>query len=173
MSHLVTLCGGSQDIWLTFRERHSGNVLGYRLLRPCVGCSISRPTYTTYASAVTNDPRSPNGSLRPVLSAGGVTGGGVVDGLLFHFRRAAVTPVPRLVGMAPAEELCADTVALRSLLAETEHDVDEDEIPRQGRRGPSAASRLREKSPQVGDKMMWKHIPSPQVRAGRSSAGTS
>ncbi|KWU45228.1 hypothetical protein RHOSPDRAFT_33173 [Rhodotorula sp. JG-1b] len=95
-----------------WKRCRGGNVLGYRLLRPCVSCSISRPTYTTYASVVTNnDPASSSststrgGETRGTLSAGGVTGGGVVDGLLFHFKLAAVTPVRRRIGIPPAEEL--------------------------------------------------------------------
>ncbi|GAA5871421.1 hypothetical protein JCM3774_005593 [Rhodotorula dairenensis] len=159
-----------------------GNVLGYRLLKPCVGCSISRPTYTTYASAVTNDSANGRGSVgsepRPILSAGGVTGGGVVDGLLFHFRLGAVTPLPRRIGVRPADELplCSE----RDVETVTPPAVVEEEpasgsvaqrdgmaIPggggRRGRRTVSlTADRLKEKQPKPGEHMTWKHIPTAQ-----------
>ncbi|GAA6053785.1 hypothetical protein NBRC10513_005546 [Rhodotorula toruloides] len=139
--------------------RRCGNLLGYRLLRPCVTCSIARPAYTSYASVVSTDPNSARlgGSLQ--LSAGGVTGGGVVDGLLFHFRLDGVTPLVRLVGEVPAEELDVEKKrrVARGPLADEEEGAEETM-----RVGAPAIRRLRERSPREGEKMLWKHIPAPQ-----------
>lgn len=163
----------------------SGNVLGYRLLRPCVSCSISRPTYTTYASVVTNnDPASRGGEPRGALSAGGVTGGGVVDGLLFHFKLAAVTPVRRRIGIPPAEELppprstWSDTTVATLPSPTTTSEAGAarggDAAQQQqgggsGRSRSALPARLREKPARVGDKMTWKHIPTAQVSCPRNA----
>lgn len=187
----------------------SGNVLGYRLLRPCVSCSISRPTYTTYASAVANNGSSapPSTSYfsthgsepRETLSAGGVTGGGVVDGLLFHFKLAAVTPVRRRIGITPAEELprggewstwldsngatlpspamtttTVEAGAARGREGRRESAQQQRVDDGGGWRNRSALpARLREKPARAGDKMSWKHIPTAQVSSGlsRSASG--
>lgn len=149
---------------LTFSCARSGNLLGYRLLRPCVTCSIARPAYTSYASVVSTDPNSARlgGSLQ--LSAGGVTGGGVVDGLLFHFRLDGVTPLVRLVGEVPSEELAVE----RKRRMARGPQIDEEEGAGETMRaGAPAIRRLRERSPKEGEKMLWKHIPSPQVRRTR------
>lgn len=142
----------------------SGNLLGYRLLRPCVTCSIARPAYTSYASVVSTDPNSARSGGSLQLTAGGVTGGGVVDGLLFHFRLDGVTPLVRLVGELPAEELDVEQKrrAAKGPLVE-EREGSEEAM----RVGAPAIRRLRERTPKEGEKMLWKHIPSPQV--GRSS----
>lgn len=148
----------------------SGNHLGYRLLRPCVTCSISRPTYTSYASAVSS--AAPDRAPQPlVLSAGGVTGGGVVDGLLFHYRLGSVTPLPRLVGRTPADELDAEERARARSGEGGESDEDEaDEraasaaaaAAGSGRRNAPAIRRLRETPPRKGARMRWKAIPTAQ-----------
>ncbi|GAA5982752.1 hypothetical protein JCM10908_006771 [Rhodotorula pacifica] len=179
-------CGGcvTRDVACT----RCGNILGYRLLKPCVRCSIPRPTYTTYASAVTNDPASPttatttnnsggSGNPRPTLTAGGVTGGGVVDGLLFHFRLGAVTPVMRRVGIPPKEELPpvgerlvdeareaeADGVAAGAGDGEEAGRADNRVTERHRRRAlASLTTRIREPIPKIGERMLWKHIPSAQ-----------
>ncbi|KAG0660763.1 hypothetical protein C6P46_004447 [Rhodotorula mucilaginosa] len=161
-----------------WKKCRGGNVLGYRLLRPCVSCSISRPTYTTYASVVTNnDPASRGGEPRGALSAGGVTGGGVVDGLLFHFKLAAVTPVRRRIGIPPAEELppprstWSDTTVATLPSPTTTSEAGAarggDAAQQQqgggsGRSRSALPARLREKPARVGDKMTWKHIPTAQ-----------
>ncbi|CDR48827.1 hypothetical protein NBRC10512_003052 [Rhodotorula toruloides] len=139
--------------------RRCGNLLGYRLLRPCVTCSIARPAYASYASVVSTDPNSARlgGSLQ--LSAGGVTGGGVVDGLLFHFRLDGVTPLVRLVGDLPSEEL--DVERKRRMARDPQAD-EEEGAGETMRVGAPAIRRLRERSPREGEKMLWKHIPSPQ-----------
>ncbi|BGP52103.1 hypothetical protein JCM10450v2_008074 [Rhodotorula kratochvilovae] len=140
--------------------KRCGNHLGYRLLRPCVTCSISRPAYTSYANVVTSAHAQPL-----VLSAGGVTGGGVVDGLLFHYRLAGVTPLPRLVGRTPREELAAEerARARSGEGAEDEGDEEgEDARERAGRANAPAIRRLREKPPREGERMRWKAIPSAQ-----------
>ncbi|GJN94208.1 hypothetical protein Rhopal_007282-T1 [Rhodotorula paludigena] len=153
-----------------------GNLLGYRLLRPCVWCSITRPSYTTYASAVSSTTSSQHAGPQPlVLSAGGVTGGGIVDGLVFTYRLDAVTPLARLVGRAPALEL-ADELARRAAAGgalaggegeEEEMGVEEREEREreEGRRtgvAPRVARRLREKEPVEGERMLWKSVPSAQ-----------
>ncbi|BGP27991.1 hypothetical protein JCM10295v2_006978 [Rhodotorula toruloides] len=139
--------------------RRCGNLLGYRLLRPCVTCSIARPAYTSYASVVSTDPNAARlgGSLR--LSAGGVTGGGVVDGLLFHFRLDGVSPLVRLIGEVPAEEL---EMEKKRRLARGPQADEEGGAAEAMRVGAPAIRRLRERSPRDGEKMLWKHIPSPQ-----------
>ncbi|GAA5997515.1 Grh1p [Rhodotorula paludigena] len=151
-----------------------GNLLGYRLLRPCVWCSITRPSYTTYASAVSSSTSSHAGPQPLVLSAGGVTGGGIVDGLVFTYRLDAVTSLARLVGRAPALEL-ADELARRAAAGfalaggegEEEEGVEEREEREreEGRRtgvAPRVARRLREKEPVEGERMLWKSVPSAQ-----------
>ncbi|GAA5839934.1 hypothetical protein JCM9279_005214 [Rhodotorula babjevae] len=153
--------------------KRCGNHLGYRLLRPCVTCSISRPTYTSYASAVTSAyPPQPL-----VLSAGGVTGGGVVDGLLFHYRLDSITSLARLVGRTPADELDVEERS-RSRSGEGGESDGEGEGGSRDR-APDEASgdgggwaagrpdgpvprRLRERPPRTGERMRWKAIPSAQ-----------
>ncbi|GAA5942471.1 hypothetical protein JCM3775_006997 [Rhodotorula graminis] len=150
--------------------KRCGNHLGYRLLRPCVPCSLSRPTYTSYASAVTS--RYPPQPL--VLSAGGVTGGGVVDGLMFHYRLEAVTPLARLVGRTPADELGVEE-RVRSRSGEGGEsgggeEVNGDSQERASGGGwaagrpeaPEPRRRLRERPPRAGERMRWKAIPSAQ-----------
>ncbi|GAA5928433.1 hypothetical protein JCM1841_005672 [Sporobolomyces salmonicolor] len=132
--------------------RRCGNHLGYRLLRPDVICSISRPSYTSYASAVASVPASSAGSASLLLSAGGVTGGGIVDGLLFHFRREGVTALRRRVGERPEEEIGLERARRRR---EGKGKGKEEEVEDKG-------ARLKEKMPRRGEEMLWKHIPSPQ-----------
>ncbi|GAA5908400.1 hypothetical protein JCM5296_005921 [Sporobolomyces johnsonii] len=132
--------------------RRCGNHLGYRLLRPDVICSISRPSYTSYASAVTSVPVPSSGSASLLLSAGGVTGGGIVDGLLFHFRREGVTALRRRVGERPEEEVGRERARRRR---EGKGKAKEEEVEDKG-------ARLREKMPKRGEEMLWKHIPTPQ-----------
>ncbi|BGP35767.1 hypothetical protein JCM10296v2_007619 [Rhodotorula toruloides] len=139
--------------------RRCGNLLGYRLLRPCVTCSIARPAYTSYASVVSTDPNSARLGRSLQLSAGGVTGGGVVDGLLFHFRLDGVTPLVRLVGEVPAEELGLEK---KRRMSKDSHPDEEEGAEETMRVGAPAIGRLRERSPREGEKMLWKHIPSPQ-----------
>ncbi|GAA6056234.1 hypothetical protein JCM3770_002100 [Rhodotorula araucariae] len=141
--------------------KRCGNHLGYRLLRPCVTCSISRPSYTSYASVVNSTHIQPL-----VLSAGGVTGGGVVDGLLFHYRLGGVTALPRLVGRTPRDQLEAEERARARSGEGGEDGVDEDEgddaRERAGRANAPAFRRLVEKRPREGERMRWKAIPSAQ-----------
>ncbi|GAA6011162.1 hypothetical protein JCM10207_005519 [Rhodosporidiobolus poonsookiae] len=130
--------------------KRCGNHLGYRLLRPCVTCSISRPAYTSYANVVSSAPASA-ASNQLTLSSGGVTGGGVVDGLLFHFRLDAVRRVRRLVGRLPEEEW-DDEAGAR--LADGVRGPVKDEVNEQGR--------LVERKKEPGEGMTWKEVPSPQ-----------
>ncbi|GAA5853957.1 hypothetical protein JCM8547_008169 [Rhodosporidiobolus lusitaniae] len=202
--------------------RRCGNHLGYRLLRPCVSCSISRPAYTSYANAVqpssssaspsnipfllsgpsssvessssasaqqattrsfipsrsrlappssssssasNPNPNPNNASL--TLSAGGVTGGGVVDGLLFHFDLERVSAVRRLVGVKPEEEVGdARREAGRWEREEEERREKgkrEEERNRQGGEGVGRRERLVEKELKRGEGMVWKWVPSPQA----------
>ncbi|GAA5884115.1 hypothetical protein JCM6882_002145 [Rhodosporidiobolus microsporus] len=153
--------------------KRCGNHLGYRLLRPCVTCSIARPSYTTYANVVSSSadpPRSPGGGTPLTLSAGGVTGGGVVDGLLFHFRLDAVTPLERLVGVRPAEEVEGERRARvvrgkrrarEEEREEREREREQEELQSPGRRA-QAVRRLVEKVPGEGEPMLWRHVPSAQ-----------
>ncbi|GAA6044352.1 hypothetical protein JCM8097_002783 [Rhodosporidiobolus ruineniae] len=209
--------------------KRCGARVGYRLLRPCVTCSICRPAYTSYANAVSSNPSASSSFIHPfsasssnpdphapprlfasslyagggleeqeatrnrdrgydppasnqpggasssssspqalTLSAGGVTGGGIVDGLLFYFAREAVTPVPRRVGIAPAEELSAAQAAEEGWKAlDEEREAEErekEEREREAERmGGKKRGRIGEKRPERGEGMRWKHIPSPQA----------
>lgn len=215
----------------------SGAHLGYRLLRPCVTCSISRPAYSyssynsnnnpSYASAAAPPPPAPpanpyfrygtandnnddnddndsnpyvfsrsapyaytarlppqqasssfsaahpqgQGRVAPSLSAGGVTGGGLADGLLFHFRRSSITPLPRYVGVTPSEELDEAkrvTVEFDGGEGEEEEGDEGAEAARMGeterRRREKGKGREKRREDGEGEKMTWKKIPSAQVR---------
>ncbi|GAA5845238.1 hypothetical protein JCM11251_003853 [Rhodosporidiobolus azoricus] len=162
--------------------KRCGNHLGYRLLRPCVTCSIARPSYTSYANVVSHStssaasssvssladpPRSPGGTTL-TMTAGGVTGGGVVDGLLFHFRLNAVTALERLVGVQPEEELDGEKRARKvaGKKKQLERDEGEEKAERDlaspGRRGAGPGRRLVEETPGMGEATIWRNVPSAQ-----------
>lgn len=105
-----------------------------------------------------------------------MTGGGVVDGLLFHFRKSRTTVVRRRVGISPKLELELELEEAKNPLVEsvvgngrTEHATrgdaanDNDQQGQPGGRGEGGTARLVEKVPGTGDEMTWRHIPSPQV----------
>ncbi|GAA6006600.1 hypothetical protein JCM11491_003112 [Sporobolomyces phaffii] len=130
--------------------RKCGNHVGYRLLRPDVFCSIARhsgsggPWRRLDAGGATS-------TAGP--SAGGVTGGGVVDGLLFHFRGDRTTSRRRRIGIPPRQHLDDDD--------DDGDDHDDDTRERASETVPGDC-RLRERAPCVGEDMIWKHIPTPQ-----------
>jgi len=182
----LTLC-----IVLTELGGDSGNHVGYRLLRPDVYCSIARsngntsnsntssssftsifhlpPWARTTPATNANSNSSSSPSSNPTLtstsssSSGGVTGGGVVDGLLFHFRSDRVTSIPRRVGMTPSNEITEERESVERQTPIEEPTMSEEVRKRLEADPPNRGVRLKEKSPQLGEEMIWKHIPPPQV----------
>ncbi|BGP20661.1 hypothetical protein JCM10213_001093 [Rhodosporidiobolus nylandii] len=132
--------------------RRCGAHLGYRLLRPCVTCSISRPAYTN-SLAPSSSSSTPS---QLTLSAGGVTGGGLLDGLLFFFSLEAVTPVQRAVGVDPAEKLSGASEPWE-LEGESE----------EGRDG-----RLMVRTKGMGEGMKWRDLPTAQADFAASLIST-
>ncbi|GAA5957992.1 hypothetical protein JCM3765_006226 [Sporobolomyces pararoseus] len=146
--------------------KRCGNHVGYRLLRPDVYCSIARdPSSSSASSSSSSSGRGPwrriNESARIGGSGGGgggVTGGGVVDGFLFHFRKDRIRVLNRRIGLQPELEI------------ENEINNNQEEEEEEGKIEPGSiveeeqqrGGRLIEKIPKIGEKMLWKHIPTPQ-----------
>ncbi|GAA5943406.1 uncharacterized protein JCM15063_002941 [Sporobolomyces koalae] len=135
-------CGCRGCITRDLGCKRCGNHVGYRLLKPCVYCSIVKPRRPGVPPTT--------GSLRSIGAGGGVAGGGTIDSMTFYFRLDRVSTLERKLKVPPSIDFKDETNSTRVRPVEEEQVVE-------GR-----GTRRREKSPQSGQVMLWKHIPNPQ-----------
>ena len=120
------------------------------------------PWARTTPAANSNATTSSSSGAASSSSSGGVTGGGVVDGLLFHFRSDRVTSIRRRVGMTPSNEITEERESIEKQ-EPAEGPTMGAELRKRLEANPDIGTRLRERLPEIGEEMIWKHIPTPQV----------